>query len=268
MFYDIIDCDVASYADDNTPYCSSFSLDKVVNKLEAYINNLFKWFHESLMKVNPDKCHLLVTTNSAVSANIEEFVINNSNEENLLGIKIDAKLSFENYVPSLCKKTNQKLHALARIVNYMELRKHKCLMKAFVTSQFNYCLLIWLFHSRELNNRINRIHERALRLVYQDNSLLFAELLEKDNSVTIHQRNLQVLAIRIFKLKNGLFPEIMKEVFEIQNPAYNFCSEATHFKRESVKMTHYGIQSVKYLGPKIWDMVLKNIKTCSSLNKF
>ena len=268
MFYDIIDCDIASYADDNTPYCSSFSLDKVVNKLEAYINNLFKWFHESLMKVNADKCHLLVTTNSAVSANIEEFVINNSNEENLLGIKIDAKLSFENYVPSLCKKTSQKLHALSRIVNYMELRKHKCLMKAFVTSQFNYCLLIWLFHSRELNNRINRIHERALRLVYQDNSLSLAELLEKYNSVTIHQRNLQVLATSIFKLKNGLFPEIMKEVFEIQNSAYNFCSEATHFKRENVKMTHYGIQSVKYLGPKIWDMVLNNIKNCSSLNKF
>ena len=98
-----------------------------------------------------------------------------------------------------------------------------------------------MFHSRELNNRINRIHERALRLVYQDNSLSFAELPEKDNSVAIHQRNLQVLPTRIFKLKNGLFPEIMKEVFEIQNTAYNFCAEATHFKRENVKMTHYGI---------------------------
>ena len=82
-------------------------------------------------------------------------------------------------------------------------------MKAFVTSQFNYCPLIWMFHSRELSNRINRIHERALRLVYQDNSLSFAELLEKDNSVTIHQRNLLVPATEIFKLKNGLAPEIM-----------------------------------------------------------
>ena len=109
MFYDIIDCDIASYADGNTPYCSSFSLDKVVNKLEACINNLFKWFHESLMKGNADKCRLLVTTDSAVSANIEEFVINNSNEEKLLGKKIDTKLSFENHVSSLCKKASQKL---------------------------------------------------------------------------------------------------------------------------------------------------------------
>ena len=79
-----------------------------------------------------------------------------------------------------------------------------------------------MFHSRKLNNRINRIHDRALRLIYQDNSLSFAELLEKDISVTIHQRNLQVLATEIFKLKNGLSPEIMKELFEMQNPSYDF----------------------------------------------
>ena len=96
----------------------------------------------------------------------------------------------------------------------------------------------------------------------------FAELLEKENSVTIHQRNPQVLATEIFKLKNRLFPEIMKEVFEIQNPSYNFHPEATHFKRENVKTTHYGIPSTRYLGPKIWDMVPNNIKNCSSLNKF
>ena len=70
--------------------------------------------------------------------------------------------------------------------------------------------------------------------MYQDNSLSFAELPEKGNSVTIHQRNLQVLAAEIFKLKNGLAPEIMKEVFEIQNPTYNFRLETTHFKRENV----------------------------------
>ena len=204
----------------------------------------------------------------AVSAKIGKFVISNSNEEKLLGIKIDTKLSFENHVSSLCKKASQKLHALARIVNFMDLGKRKSLMKAFITSQFNYCPLIWMFHSRELNYCINRIHERALRLVYQDNSLSFAELLEKDNSVTIHQRNLQVLATKIFRLKNGLAPEIMKKVFEIQNPAYNFRSETIHFKRENVKTTHYGIQLVRYLGPKIWDMVPNNIKNCSSLNKF
>ena len=80
MFYNITDCDIASYAG-TTPYCSSFSLDKVINKLEACINNLYKWLQENHMKANADKCHLLVTTNSTVFASIEEFIISNSNEE-------------------------------------------------------------------------------------------------------------------------------------------------------------------------------------------
>ena len=89
-------------------------------------------------------------------------------------------------------------------------------MKAFVISQFNYCLLIWMFHNRGLNNRINKIHKRTLRLVYQKKNLSFSELLELDNAVTIHQRNVQVLVTEIFKVKNNLSPEIMKQVFDFQ----------------------------------------------------
>ena len=71
-------------------------------------------------------------------------------------------------------------------------------MKAFVESQFGYCPLIWMFHSRGLNNKINRIHERALRITYKDKSSTFQELLEKGNSVSIHHGNVQKLAIEIY----------------------------------------------------------------------
>ena len=141
-------------------------------------------------------------------------------------------------------------------------------MKSFITSQFNYCPLIWTFHSRALNNRINKIHERALRLVYKDNNLSFAELLHLDNSVTIHQRNIQVLATEIFEVKNKLAPEIMNEVFEFKTPCYNFRSDVSLFKKQKVKTTYYGQQSVKYLGPKIWDMVPQSIKNSNSLKEF
>ena len=74
-------------------------------------------------------------------------------------------------------------------------------MKSFITSQFSYCSLIWMFYSRNINNKINRIHERTLRLVDQNN-LNFSELLDLDNSVTVHQRNLQVLVTEIYKVKS------------------------------------------------------------------
>ena len=98
----------------------------------------------------------------------------------------------------------------------MKLSKQKALMKIFAISQFNYCLLVWMFNSRKLNHQITSIHERALRVKYQAYKSTFLELLQRDNSVTIHQRNLQVLATEIFKAKNDLSPEIIKEALELK----------------------------------------------------
>ena len=107
----------------------------------------------------------------------------------------------------------------------------------------------------------------ALRLVYQNN-LSFSELLDLDNSVTAHQKNLQVLVTEIHKVKNGIAPDIMNDIFEVQNPSYNLRSSCNQFRRENVKTVHYGIQSVRYLGPKIWELVPNNIMYSNSLSKF
>ena len=115
----------------------------------------------------------------------------------------------------------------------MELNKRRNPMKAFITSQFKYCLLIWTFHSRNLDNNINRIHDRALRLIYQNN-LGFSELLDLDNSVTVHQTNLQVYLTEIYKVKNGIAAEVMKDIFELQNPSHNLRSSCNQFRRENI----------------------------------
>ena len=107
--------------------------------------------------------------------------------------------------------------------HYMDLNKGGNLMKVFITFQFSYCALIWMFQSRNLNIKINQIHEEALRSVYQNN-LGFSELLDIDNSVTVHQKNLQVLVTEIYKVKIGIATEIMKDIFELQNPMYNLIS--------------------------------------------
>ena len=108
MFYDTDDCDIASYADDNTPYASSSNLDALINKLEESTNNLFQWFTNNYMKVNANKCELLVTGNYEASANFNEFEIESSKKEKLRGISTDTTLSFEHHLTSLCKKASQK----------------------------------------------------------------------------------------------------------------------------------------------------------------
>ena len=78
LFYDTHDCYIASYTDGNTPYASSSNLDALINKPEESTSSLFQWFRNNHMKANADKCHLLLTGNYEVSANINEFEIESS----------------------------------------------------------------------------------------------------------------------------------------------------------------------------------------------
>ena len=86
----------------------------------------------------------------------------------------------------------------------MNLSKRRLLMNSFFKTQFNYCLLIWMCHGRENNRKINRLHQKCLRTIYNNKQSSFDELLEKDRSVSIHERNLQFLATDMYKISNGL----------------------------------------------------------------
>ena len=111
----------------------------------------------------------------ATTAMIDGLPINSNEIGILLGITIDRKLKFDDHINHLCKKASLKLNALARIAPFMNVSKKQIIMKSFIELQFGYCPLIWMFHSRGLNNKINRFHERALRITYNDKSSLHTE---------------------------------------------------------------------------------------------
>ena len=145
-----------------------------------------------------------------VQVKIGEAQIKNSSSERLLGVTIDAKLSFEKHIKQISAKARAKLKALARIAN---IKKKKVLMKPFFMAQFSYCPLIWMFNSRKLNNKIIKLYEICLQIAYCDNTSCFEELLETHNSVSVHHQNMPVLATELHKIVNGLSPEIIKEDF-------------------------------------------------------
>ena len=150
--------------------------------VQSVAERLTLWFRNNCMKVNPDKFHLLLSDKKSHQVDICNKKFSSTCSEKFLGIKIDNKLTFEEHVEVLCKKASQKVSAVARISSLMRFEQRKRIVNLFITSHFSYCPLVWMFHNRRLNNRIDHIHERA----YQDYNSSFKELLRKRQLLNIN----------------------------------------------------------------------------------
>ena len=258
--------DIVNYADDNSPFAVAPTIPRVLSNLEAESVSLLNWIRNNGLKANPEKFHLLLSVpDETHTIKVGDHEITNLTSQKLLGIEIDNKMTFDNHVSNICLKASQKVHALSHVSNSMTLCQRKIIMKSFILSQFGYCPLVWMFHSRKLNNRINRIHERALRIVYRDEVSSFEKLLTMDESFTVHERNIQALAIELYKAANHLSPKIMDFVFPLNSkPTY---AGKSVFKTHNVKTVTWGTESIGHIGPRIWSIVPSDTKMFS-LSKF
>ena len=137
-------------------------------------------------------------------------------------------------------------------------------MKAFIILQFSYCLLVWMFDSRTTENRVNKRHERALRLVYDDSSYVsFDELLIKDKSVSI----LQFLATEIFKAKNGVTTGLTENIFQFVNRSLDLRNNRIPLGKRSMTV-FYGTESLSSLAPRIWELIPQSLKDETELSEF
>ena len=159
IFYFVSKCDITNYADDTNPYSVEETMDTLLASLETdtstrdnYVIITFK-----LMPINAICSFQSIAKKYSLMSKMRCI-----SSVKLLGATIANKLNFDEHITKLSKKASQKIHALARISNFMSLEKLCIIMKAFIESQLGHCPLIWMFHSRTLNNRINRLLERAL----------------------------------------------------------------------------------------------------------
>ena len=177
-----------------------------MTKLEENSAIALTWFETNYMKLNSDKCHLLVSGHhyEEMFVNIGKDIIWESKSVKLLGITIDKELKFDEHINQVCSTANKKLNVLSRMRSFLSAEKRKIISKSFIESQFKYCPLTWMFCSRKSNDKINSLHERSLRIVYNDFESSYEELLSKCNSFSIHDQNIHRLAIEIDKVANGV----------------------------------------------------------------
>jgi predicted transport protein len=271
LFYLFVDTYVCNLADDTTPYAFNKDLPTLMRALEGDISSVMDWFEANFMILNAPKCHFLLsgpkTVVEHISVKVGEQVIWESQKEKLLGLIVDKQMKFQDHIKSVIKKASGKLSALTRLARILPFEQKRIVMNAFIESQFSNSSypLIWMFCSKELNEKINSIHKRALRQVYSDFTSSFEELLEKDNSVTVHQRNIQLVAIEMFKATKDIGPRIVRDLFTLDHNE----NRDRNFSRPNINNKNTGENTIRYFGPIVWDEMLPNeFKTIETLENF
>ena len=173
-----------------------------------------------------------------------------SREQKLLGNAVDKKLTYNTHVEPLCKKADQTLHALSRISCYLSTEQLKLTMKTFILSQSDCCPLVWMFCDLTLDDKINRIHEKALRIAPQNTIADLNALLLESNSVSMHTRNLQLQMIEVYKTVQNGNPSFIKKIFVQKKITHNI-KKNLPMRNPKMRTSSYGIESWSFLGCKL-----------------
>ena len=224
------------------------------------------------MIANPDKFQAIIINRNPKKDPINEHIlklnkhtITSQNCVNLLGMDIDDQLTFTKYIKTKMRIAAGQLNYLNTKEKFLNNEAKKVLIESFIMSNFNYCPLVWMFCNSNLKRIQENIQKRALRFLLNDYESNYDQLIEKSNKSTIEIRKLRILAIEIFKTINDLNSPYMKEIFELNT------NRNPERKMLMVKVTEskkYGTDSLKHMGPKIWNCLSPELKNSENLTIF
>ena len=268
LFLFIREAKLANFADDNTIYAGSNDLSSLLELLENEGNSAVKWFKNNNMIVNPEKFQAMILGQR--NQEKHHLKINNQNIEaktqvTLLGLVIDKELNFDNHISSICKKSSNQLNALGRIHHFLSQKEKKMMINTFIYSNFNYAPLAWHFSSRNSQKKIEKVQDRCLRLLFDDYSSSYENLLKKSGKPSMEVRRLRILALEIFKTLKSLNPEFMKEIF---HPSPYLTHKKNNILVQSRNTAKFGNNSLRVLGAHIWNSLPENIKSTTIFHKF
>ena len=152
-----------------------------------------------------------------------------------------------------------KIKGLGRITSRLNLSQAKILYNSFILSQFNYCCLFWMFCSKTLQNKINQIQKRTLRIVHNEPNLNLDKLVELDKSTTIHIKNIITLLTEVYKTKRGENPIFMNKIFTQKKQYYNLrITNLLSFPK--VMGSKYSTKIFVFRATQLWNQVPDSIK--------
>ena len=243
----------------------------MIEVLEEEAGAALTWLKQNQMIANPEKFHALLirkdqTNTSGENFNIQGKMIKSEETVKLLGIQLDYMLNFEQHISEMCRKAASQLNVLKRLNHFIGFNERKILVQSFVYSNFDYCPLVWYFSSAKALQNIEKIQERALRFLYNDHHSSYGDLLLKSERCTMHASRMRVLCIEVFKTLKNINPSFMHEIFKLNLPySSRNPNGLQHYRPNQVT---FGSNSLRSLGPQIWNGLPNEIKSTENLNSF
>ena len=270
IFSFIINTEVCNFADDNTIYCCSDSMETILCSLELDLKRCLDWFRANELLANPDKFKIMflgVKHDKNFCLTIDNNKILSTDHVKLLGIHIDNKLKFGMHITKICESANKKVKCMFRIRKYITEKQALILSNAYVMSNFYYCAPIWMFCNRTLSSMMDNVHQRCLRAIYGFSGLSLSELLQKEDMISIHARHLRFIMIEVFKSLNMLNPVFMKDFFQEKLLPYNL-RDSSKLILPCTKKSRFGTNSIHFKACVLWNSLPVSVKSAKSLSSF
>ena len=186
-----------------------------------------------------------------------------------MGVTFDDSLNFTEHIRIICQKAARQLNALARLAKHLSYEDKRAAVNSFVRSNFQYCSLVWHFCGQTNNNKLEKIQGRALKILHNDYSSTYAELISKSNMSTLMLSRLRATAFEVYKTTNQINITCLSETLRIKETNYTM-RNSHKLIQPHVNTTTYGLRSFSYLAPKLWnDMINENVHVVDmNVNEF
>ena len=198
---------ICSYADDNHLVNESNCIDTLKVSLEKDAHRAISWFDNDYMDANPDKFQCISLDRFGrppISISIEGNTIPSSDSIKILGVTLDSNLQYDTHISNLCFKASAQINAMKRIGKYLNTDCRIAMYKSFISSNFSYCPVSWIFCGKRNSDKLEKLQERALRFIFSDYTSPYRELLKHGHFLSLFALRIRYLAIEMYKCVHGI----------------------------------------------------------------
>ncbi len=263
---------IYNYADDNTVCCKGVDTFMVEQEMRQSIVEIIHWFEINFIKVNPDKFQTMTLERNVSDVDkrdIDYFVngqqLKTETMITRIVVHIDNKLNFKHHISEMTKKTAKQINVLARQTKTINQKGKLMMYNSYIASNFSYCPIIWHFCSTTDAQKLEKLQERALRLIFNDSTSSYVQLCQNSFKCSLYiERQKQILA-QTFKCVTKTNPPYMNDLFVSKVTNYNLRS-ATSMELPNFKTVTYGQHTFRYEGAKLWNLL--NVKQITTFKEF